>query len=215
MQNALRVTWETLLDWWNSMVGLATMNLIWLGLSLTVVLFPPATAGIYSVTHSMAHGKGHHAGEFFDAARRYAWISLRWALANLVVGAVFAVNFVFYGTLNKGWTLIIQVILAGVGIVWLAAQLYVWPFLMEQEQKRLRVALRNALFLTLANPLYSLVLLAVSGLVIVISLGAVLPFAVFTVSFLSLLGNRAVVERLTAYGKLPAPVHSLDFGDKL
>ena len=38
MQNALAVTWETVRDWWNGMVGLATLNLLWLGLCLTVIL---------------------------------------------------------------------------------------------------------------------------------------------------------------------------------
>ena len=55
MQNALAVTWETVRDWWNGMVGLATLNLLWLGLCLTVILGPPATAGMYAVTNSIAH----------------------------------------------------------------------------------------------------------------------------------------------------------------
>jgi uncharacterized membrane protein YesL len=204
VQNALHVAWETIRDWWHGMVGLATLNLLWLGMSLTVVLLPLATAGMYGATHRMAHGKGQHIGDFIDAARRYGWVSLRWALVNLVIGALGAANYVFYGEAHGGFALVIQSVIACAGVIWLGVQFYVWPFLMEQERQSLRMALRNALFLTLANPLYTLVLLVISGLAVIISLTAILPFAVFTASFLSLLGNRAVIERLTVYGKLPA-----------
>ncbi len=215
MQAALAVIWETLRDWWDSMVGLATFNLLWLGLSLTVILCPPATAGLYAVTNSLAHGKGQRLDDFVAAARRYAWVSWRWALINLALGALLAVNFAFYGSLEGMAAFLIQAALVSAGGVWLVMQFYVWPFLMEQEQKRLRTALRNALFLALANPLYTLTLLVVSGLAIVFSLVAILPLGFFTMSFLALLGNRAVVERLTHYGKLPAMDTAFTSGDEV
>jgi len=215
VQAALAVIWETLRDWWDSMVGLATFNLLWLGLSLTVILCPPATAGLYAVTNSLAHGKGQRLDDFVAAARRYAWVSWRWALINLALGALLAVNFAFYGSLEGMAAFLIQAALVSAGGVWLVMQFYVWPFLMEQEQKRLRTALRNALFLALANPLYTLTLLVVSGLAIVFSLVAILPLGFFTMSFLALLGNRAVVERLTHYGKLPAMDTAFTSGDEV
>ncbi len=215
MSSALRVTWETLRDWWDSMVGLATFNLVWLGLSLTVILCPPATAGLYAVTNSLAHGKGQRLGDFVEAARRYAWLSWRWALINVVLGGVLAVNFAFYGAVESTAGVLIQIALVSVGIVWLVMQFYTWPFLIEQEQKRLRLALRNALFLSQANPLYTLLMLVVAGLAIVFSLVAILPLGFFTMSFLALLGNRAVVERLTHYGKLPATDVASASGDNL
>jgi uncharacterized membrane protein YesL len=87
--------------------------------------------------------------------------------------------------------------------VWLATQFYVWPFVIEQEKRCLRLALKNALFLTLASPVYTFVMLGMTALVLVIGLATVLPIAVFVTGFVSLLSSRAVVERLTTYGKLP------------
>jgi hypothetical protein len=84
-------------------------------------------------------------------------------------------------------------------------QIYTVPFLIEQEDKRLRLALRNAAFLALATPIYTLTLLVAIGLIIVFSLMTILPLAVFTMSFLALLANRAVIERLSTFGKLPSP----------
>lgn len=205
MREASGVVWTTFREWYDSMLGLVTLNLLWLGLGLTLVLLPPATAGVYGVTNSLAHGKGQRLADFFATARHYAWLSIRWALLNGVVAAVFVFNFAFYGSTSTIAGMIIQVALGSAGIVWLGMQLYVWPFVFEQEDKRLRVALKNALYLTLAAPLYTLTLLGTVVLVSGVSLATVMPVAVFWIGFVSLLGNRAVIERLTAYGKLPAP----------
>ncbi|MBI5961319.1 MAG: DUF624 domain-containing protein [Chloroflexi bacterium] len=203
MRAALDVFWETLRDWYNGMVGLAVMNFVWLILSLTVILLPPATAGMVVVTNSLAHGTGAHFSDFWSAMRRYAWTSYQWALVNITVGGIFAVCFSFYGAAGSVLGISMQALFAAAGLVWIAAQFYLWPFLIEQDNKRLRLALKNALFLTLANPLYTFILLGAAALTLVISLLTILPIAVFVTSFISLLGSRAVIERLTAYGKLP------------
>jgi hypothetical protein len=167
------------------------------------VLLPPATAGLYVITNNIGHGTGGRIGDMLPGARTYALVSYRWALANIVVGAVLAVELQFYGATGTAVGVIVQVVFATAGVLWLAMQFYVWPFLIEQEDKQLRVALKNALFLTLANPVYTLVLLAVVGVALMFSVLTMLPIAIFATSFISLLGNRAVLERLRTYGKLP------------
>ena len=196
------------------MVGLAVMNAVWLGLSLTVVLFPLATLGMYAVTNSIAHGTGQHLTDFVQAMRRYVWISLRWALVNLLVGVVLYVNLSFYGAVRGALASFILVGLVCLTVLWLAMLFYTGPFLIEQEDKRLRLALRNAAFLALATPGYTLTMLAATALIIVLSVLTVLPLAVFTLSFLALLGNRAVIERLRTFGKLPAPGQPPDTGEE-
>lgn len=207
MNQALDVFWESLRDWWNGMVGLAVMNFIWLLMSLTVVLLPPATAAMYTVTNSLAHGTGSRLEDFGAGARRYAAVSYRWALVNVLAAAIVVAGFVFYGALGSVLGVMLQVLFGAGGILWIMAQFYVWPFLLEQEQTALRLALKNALFLTLANPVYSFILLGMVALALVISVATMLPIAVFLTSFVSLLGNRAVLERLRAYGKLPGSPH--------
>ena len=216
MRAAVDVFWETARDWYNGMVGLAAMNFIWLMLSLTVVLLPPATAGIYVVTNSIAHGTGGRFEDMLAGWRAYAWTSYRWALANLAAGIIFAVGFRFYGAIGTMPGVVIQVLFVTAGLLWIAIQFYVWPFLIEQEDKRLRIALKNALFLTLANPVYTLLLLSIVCMALAVSILTMLPIAVFATSFISLLGNRAVLERLKTYGKLPGALPdeaSSDEGD--
>ncbi|MBN2304986.1 MAG: hypothetical protein JXQ72_10935 [Anaerolineae bacterium] len=208
MREAVDVFWETLRDWWNGMVGLAVMNVIWLALSLTVVLLPPATAAMYAVTNSIAHGTGGRIRDLGEGARRYAWVSYRWALLNVLVGVAFAVAVPFWGSMPG---LPGAVGLTGLGLIlllWLIMQFYCWPFLMEQEEQRLFLALRNSLFLALANPIYNAVILSMAVLALLVSVFLPLLVAVFTISFVALLGNRAVVERLRVFGKLPGDVSS-------
>jgi uncharacterized membrane protein YesL len=204
MQNALQVVIDTFKDWYYSMLGLVSVNFLWFALSLTGILIPPATAGVYAVTHSIAHGEGQRISDFWAGMRRYLWLSLRWGLLNALVAAILFSNAVFYGSIAGLAGGAIRVATTAIGAVWFIAQFYFWPFLYEQEDKRLRVALKNALFLTLATPGYTLTLLVIVILVTLVSLFSVLPLAVFTVSFVSLLGNRAVLERLAAFGKLPS-----------
>ncbi len=82
MHSAFDTAGRAARDAWHELTGLAAINLIWLALSATVILFPPATAGLYAVTNSVAHGTGCQIEEFLRAARRHAWLSWRWALLN-------------------------------------------------------------------------------------------------------------------------------------
>jgi hypothetical protein len=210
LREASGVVWETIRDWYHSMIGLAALNLLWVSLSLTLVLLPPATAGVYTMTHSIAQGKGQQWPLFWIGVRRYGWISARWAVLNGAVVAVFVVNFLFYGATESALGMLIEITLAAGGLLWLATQFYFWPFMLAQEQKQVRVALKNALFLTLAEPLYTSVMLSTAALAVAISVILMLPLAVFVLSFIALLANRAVIERLTMYGKLPdtgPPIH--------
>ena len=215
LQEALGVLRETLRDWYHGMVGLAVLNLVWVVMSLTVVLLPPATAGAFAVTNSIAHGTGQQWDTFWTNARRYVWVSLRWALLNVVVIAALAANLMFYGSAANALGVVVQFVLATGGVLWFAAQFYFWPFMIEQEQKSVRVALKNALFLTLAEPFYTAVMLGTTALAAALSVVTVLPLAMFVLSFVALLANRAVIERLTAYGKLQRPVSTVPNGDDL
>jgi len=202
VQDALRVAGRTLRDWYYSMLGLAIVSLVWAVCAVTVVLLAPATAGLYAVTNSAAHGTGSQLSEFVEGTRRYLWVSVRWLLLNVVVGVILAVNVVFYAGLPNTLSRVIFPTVVAASLLWLMVQFYTWPFLLEQEVPRLRTALRNGLFLTLGAPFYSLTLLVIVLIAIALSVATVLPLAIFISSFIALLGNHAVVERLARYGKL-------------
>ncbi|NDJ77611.1 MAG: hypothetical protein GYB65_15275 [Chloroflexi bacterium] len=202
MNEALDVFWQTVRDWWNSAVGLVSLNVLWLVVSLTVVLLPPATAGVYGVTHSIAQGTGQRTSDFVETARRYFGLSWVWALANLLVTAIIYADVAFYATSGGGFGLVMQWLLIVLGLFWTAMQVYFWPFLLVQERKNPFLAWKNAAYLSLGAPVYTLIIAFAAGAIVVISGLLIIPLALFSLSFVSLLGNRAVLERLTAYGKL-------------
>jgi len=74
--------------------------------------------------------------------------------------------------------------------------LAVFPMLLEQQEPRLLLAVRNAAFLTFATPITSLFLAILMLLVIAVSVGLTLPFAVAMMAVLCLMGNGAVLTLL-------------------
>jgi len=81
--------------------------------------------------------------------------------------------------------------------LWLLYQMYPMAMLLEQEDQRLRVALRNAAVLFLANPIFSIVLVLLI-VALVSTLFPVLCF-LFTLAFFAVVCNQAVKYLLKPY----------------
>lgn len=197
----LQVIARALVDWWDGLVPLVVVSLAW-GLSwLTIVLGPPATFGLYQVMNRVAHGESPNLGEFVSGARRYALQSWLWMLSNLFVGATVYANLVFSTGFEANLPPFRKVLVLFLGLMWLVVQFYALPFLMEQQQKSLRVAWRNGLFTVMAAPGYTLVVAGLAAFIAVISLLLLFPIIVAGPCFIAALGSRSVQERLETYGK--------------
>ncbi len=200
---SLRVIGRALVTWWDDWIPLVVVNLLWALMVLTVVLGPPATFGLYAVTHELRQGRSRGAAGLLEGLRKYFWVSWRWALLNLVVLSVLTVSYVFYSQIGAVWSGALSGITLLTAAVWLIVQFYAVPFYMEQEQQTLRLALRNGLFTTLAAPGYTLVLALAAALLVVAGVILVGPLFLGGPCLLALLGHCAVSERLIAYGKRP------------
>jgi uncharacterized membrane protein YesL len=201
---ALRVLRRTLGDAWDATIVLAVINVLWAALSLTIVLLPPALAALFEATHSLARGEAPGVRDFLSAVRRHLLTGWAWALVNVAVWSVIVVNILFYRSRTDLWAAPLQALFLVLAGLWLIAQFYVWPFLFEQTEKTLRRAFRNALFLTFAAPVFSLTLAVLGGLFVLLSAVLVVPLLVITGSFVALLSNHAVIDRLRAYYKVPS-----------
>jgi uncharacterized membrane protein YesL len=84
-------------------------------------------------------------------------------------------------------------------LAWLTVQFYALPYLVEQEEKRIGLALRNALFTALAAPGYTVVVAGSAALIAVLSVALVFPLFLGGPCLIAALGNRAMLERLEAY----------------
>jgi uncharacterized membrane protein YesL len=202
---ALRVIGRAFGEVWDAFVLLAVLNLAWLGLSLLIVFFPPATAALFEATGEIARGRNPGVRDLLGGVRRHFLRAWAWALVNVVVGVVVFVNLGFYGALDTPWAGPLRGIVVVLGVFWLVAQLLVWPYVFVQEEPRLGQAIKNALFTVFGAPVFALTIGVFVLVLATLSLLLVAPIGIFTVAFLALLGNLALIDRLRAFGKIPEP----------
>ncbi len=195
----LQVIAGALSDWWDDWVNMALISLVWLLCWVTIVLGPPATFGLYYVTNHLAHGRSLGLRGLLEGGRRYFLESWLWMLLNLVVAVVLAVNVWFYGQLDADWARIVQAFPLFLSLAWLVVQFYALPYLMEQKEESLKLALRNGLFTFLAAPGYTAVVAGLAALIAVLSVWLVAPVFLGGPCLIATLGNRAVRERLETY----------------
>ena len=195
----LQVIWTALKDWWRDWVNLTALNLGWLVCWATIALGPPATFALYEIAHDFVRGRSLEYRELPGMLRRHFLKSWAWLLVNALVALGVWLNLAYYSRLGGPWGFSLLVLSALVAAGWLAVQFYALPYLMAQEQPRLRQAWRNALFTLLASPVYSLVLLAFAALVLALASRLVVLLFLGLPVLLVVLGAHAVAERLHHY----------------
>lgn len=197
MLEAWRVVRAALRDTWRDLLTTAVVNLMWLGLTLLVVTAPPATLALFYVGNRLARGESTDPRDFLHAFRRYFRASWRWGLLQAVVLFVLIGDIYLTGRLGQGNVarLVQSFYLATLG-VWLLLQLYVLPFLFEQESPELKLALRNGIMMLGRNLRFSMAL----GLILTVALLVGTLFFLVSVAagsvFVALVGNHAVLNRL-------------------
>ena len=231
---AFRVLWRALKDYYDEMFTLVGANLVWVlvltaalgipyglnylgihpavtlisGVLLLVGLLPPATAGMWYLTNQVAHHKTVEFRMMWDGAKMYATKSWLHALLNIVVAALVYVNIWFYGAIDAQWAVIVRGLFIGLAVLWVLIQIYVMPMLMEQQEPKFFLALRNAAFMTFASPIVTLLVGVLMALIAALSIGLALPFAVAMMAVLGLISNGAVLALLVQF-KIRKPPEEL------
>lgn len=220
MIDAFRVTWQSLKDLWEDFVLLIMMNILWslaallaiapllllggsdpfLGLALSFVLFwllPIATGALCFVTNQVVRGNAAGWGTFATGLRRYWLKSLAVAIISLGVMILIAVNIQFYALVLQGtWTNFAVSIWIVLGIYWLIVQVYWFPMLLELENEKVLLSLRNALALPLVTPGFSLTIFVILILLAVLCIALTVPLPLFMAALLLLITNRATRSRI-------------------
>jgi uncharacterized membrane protein YesL len=194
---------QSLGDLWSDLWTTAVVNLVWMVCQVLALPGPPATLALFYYGNRLAHGEIADLEDFWQALRRSWRPAWRWGLVNL------ALLFLLVGdvrlTGGMGQSLAARFgqsfYLAALG-GWCLLQLYTLPFLIEQRQSSLRLALRNAAVMIGRNPAFSFGLM----LLLAATLAAGTLFFLFSVAggavFLAIAGNRAVLNRLAVHEKL-------------
>ncbi len=200
-------TRERLFDLYYLLLWLLPLNLVWALLTLPIITAFPALFGLVYATNRLAHNDGVSWQTLLVGFRRYFWVSWRWGVLNVCVYGLLLWNAQFYGwqvaSPLGNW---LQVLFVAMVVFWTIVQLHVLPLLIEQEEPKLRLALRNAWVLLVKATRRSGILLF-SALVIVMGTALLIPIATlfFSASVLAYVANR---ETILAIAESRATPHS-------
>jgi len=205
MKQVFRIFWEALKDFWDELFLLALMNIVTVLLVIPIVTFPPALAGLWNVANRVAEGRSIHWSDYFEGFRRYFWKAWGLALLNILVVVIVPINLRFYtpdiapfeiSPLLSTW---LRGLFIAITLLWTIIQMYPMALLLEQEDQRLRVALRNAAVLFIANPGFTIVLALLLLILAVVSVFLPVLWVLVTVAFFAVACNKAVLHLLEPY----------------
>lgn len=197
MGRVLKATYEDLF------LCVGASVLWWLG-AILVVTAAPATMGVNRVTNRLANYKRSSIDEFWDGARQH--IGRGWLMLLIMVLAPPAIifNLWFYSNFTN-WVRFVTLLWVWVLLFFLILAQYAFPFLWQQDNPKVFQALRNSVVLTLRSPLYSLLMALFQWVLIILSVGLVLPLVLLLPAMLGLAGNFALTGLLQEMGIAPMP----------
>ena len=193
---------------WRRMGLLLVANLLWLGLSLLVVTWPAATAGLFYLARRVAeeeltaNPQAAVIGDFWAGFRMYWRRSSVLAIGDLACLAVLVVVLRFYSesTVTPLNWLVGPIML--VGLAWAGAQLYLYPLLIQRAERQPWVIAREAFLIAISYPLNTLSLLLTA---LVFSVGATVlagPILLVFFSFMAILQTMALRYILAQRGEI-------------
>lgn len=196
MLGALRVVWRGIVQFERYAWLYILANLLSIALSLPIVTIPAAYAGLCRLSHTAQTSHTTTIGEFWSGFRAALGRGIIVGLLNVVVIAILIVNFLTYR--NQTGALFVALRAAWVIILigWVGVQLYLWPMLDEMEPATLASGFRNAALMVSLNPVFSLTLLTIIGVLVVISTALAVPWLLITGSLFACISNAAVLDRL-------------------
>lgn len=155
---------------------LVVANILWLLLSLLIVTWPAATAGLFYLVRRVVQEelevspRDASLADFWVGFRMYWLRSSVLSVINLAGLGMIGVALVFYaGSTGEPLRWLVGPI-GLIGLAWITAQLYVYPLLLERTASRPWEIMREALLMALGYPLPSLSLLVT---VIVLTIAAI------------------------------------------
>lgn len=209
--DALVVVRSALRDAWDGLVAVAPLNIGWLGLALTVILLPPATAALFESMHELAAGRSPGFGDFLRSVRRRfvsAWLWALWASAGFTI-VLLNVGSSVDPADPRAW---LSAAVVGLGVLFFVSLLYVWPFMFLQADANLARAIVNSILTVLAAPLFAITIAILLALMVAIGAVLIVPLAIVVPGLIALVASHAVTDRLRSFGKLP-PRAGLEEGD--
>lgn len=206
MKDAFRIIRSALGDIWNHLPLVIAGSLTWLVLAVLIIPGPPATLALFDMADRIA--RREHLLEFRDYLRA-VWqrfgVGWRWGAVNLLVVAVVLIDIrVVPQMVSPTVAVYLQLFFTMALALWIVVNWYALAFLFQQKEASLRQALRNGVVLLLQNPLFTLVLVVITAVLIGLSLVLVIVNLLFGPMLVALISTHAVLNRLEPLRAPPA-----------
>lgn len=172
-------------------------NILWLLLCLPIITIPPAFAGLYYSTSKLAQKEPSSRKTFFEGFKKYFRSSYYWFFSNLIVVGLLLFN-IDVGIQNPDllWMQFFSGASWVILFAWILIQIYTFPLLIQQDDPRLFLALRNSAVLWFKHIIFNIILSMVIVIVFVISLYLYPLWFVITASLIAYLANLGLVYLL-------------------
>lgn len=181
------------------------MSIVWWVGTLLVVTSAPATMGVNRVANRIANYKRVDNSFFWEGAR--AHIGRSWLLYLILIGAPLAIgiNIRFYFSSSVTWMRLIGIAWIWILVLVLMLMQYVFPLFWQQDDPSIRMALRNALLLTLRYPIYTFLMFIFQVLLLGLSVALTLPLFLLAPAMLGIAANFSLVGVLQEMDLAPQP----------
>jgi len=196
MLRALKVIGRALALWWQEPFFWILLNIGWLVMQIPIITGPAATAVMLVNDPRTTERDYLSVQNAISDARRLFIPALKWGVVNAIILAAVIGNFWAYRSFEGAIWIVLRGLWGAIGVMWIAVNLFYWPFWLEQERPTMRDSLFNGLLLIAKHPGYSVTLLIALLLITAISLITTLPFGAALMAWIALIGMVAVDEEL-------------------
>jgi len=224
--NPFTILWKSAVDVYSELFPMVGMNVLWLLLSIPVVVVvtlvlilfkvpgelalpisllfallapSPSSVGIHNYVNQQVKEERVEFELFWSGLRRFWRPSLMLLGIGVFGTALLSVNLVFYLTSPLTVLHYFGILWLYAILLWIVMMLYMNPLLVEQENKSVKLIVRNAFLLSVDNVVPSLVLVVILVLLSAVSIGITLLVALLTASYASSVETRAVLSYLEKY----------------
>lgn len=162
---------STLQLFWRRMGLLLLANMLWLGLSLLVIPWPAATAGLFYLAQRVAeeelaaHPRAAVIGDFWVGFKAHWQRSSILAVGDLLCALVIIAALLFYGQSSVAPLRWLIGPIGLVGLAWAGVQIYLYPLLIQRAGAPPLALAREAFFMAIGYPLNTFSLL-LTGLIV-------------------------------------------------
>jgi uncharacterized membrane protein YesL len=220
---AFLVTWRSLVSFYNELFLLIGMSLLWwlvggLFLALAILVgwpmlyiggpwwlapiiaipIGPATAALAHVTHRVARDLRADRSFFFEGFREYWKKALGVSAILMVVTSVLTLNLLFYVSRPEPIVQALSLLFILLLVYWFGVQIYAFPILVGMKEPSVIGAIKMALMMAFANPLFSVLLVIIAALLTGVSIVLAVLVVLAWPAMMLLLGSHSlklVVER--------------------